>query len=80
MSTTMTICIDDDTQKQLGKLAASTMHSESFLVTEAIKAYIEMTEWQRQEIEAALVEADDGDFASNEEIHTVMEKWLPHGG
>jgi predicted transcriptional regulator len=42
--------------------------------------HIKVDEWQRQAIEDALVEADDDDFASKEEVHAVLEKWLIHGG
>ncbi len=77
MSTTMTIRIDEHTKNQLGKLAKSSRRSKSFLAAEAIKTYIELNAWQMQEIEAALVEADDGQFASDEEVTTVIEKWIP---
>jgi len=77
MSTTMTIRIDEHTKKQLGKLAESSQRSKSFLAAEAIKTYIELNAWQMQEIETALVEADDGQFASDEEVTTVIEKWIP---
>jgi len=78
MSTTMTIRIDEHTKNQLGKLAESSKRSKSFLAAEAIKTYIELNEWQMQEIEAALVEADDGQFASDEEVTAVIEKWTPN--
>ncbi|MDQ6976322.1 MAG: hypothetical protein Q9M22_07150 [Mariprofundaceae bacterium] len=75
MSTTMTIRIDEHIKNQLGKLAESSRRSKSFLAAEAIKTYIECNEWQIQEIEAALVEADSGHFASDAEVHAVLEKW-----
>ncbi|MDQ6953554.1 MAG: hypothetical protein Q9M15_08510 [Mariprofundaceae bacterium] len=77
MSTTMTIRIDEEIKNQLGKLAESSNCSKSFLAAEAIKTYIALNAWQMQEIEAALVEADSGQFASDAEVHTVIEKWVP---
>ncbi len=77
MSTTMTIRIDEHTKNQLGKLAESSRRSKSFLAAEAIKTYIELNAWQMQEIEASLVEADNGQFASDEEVSAVIEKWNP---
>jgi len=78
MSTTMTIRIDEHIKNQLGKLAESSKRSKSFLAAEAIKTYIELNEWQMQEIEAALVEADSGQFASDADVHAVIEKWTPN--
>jgi len=78
MSTTMTIRIDEDVKNQLGRLAESSKRSKSFLAAEAIKTYIELNEWQMQEIEAALVEADSGQFASDADVHAVIEKWMPN--
>ncbi len=78
MSTTMTIRIDEHTKNQLGKLAESSKRSKSFLAAEAIKTYIELNEWQMQEIEAALIEADAGHFASDTEVQAVIEKWTPN--
>jgi len=78
MSTTMTIRIDEHTKNQLGKLAESSKRSKSFLAAEAIKTYIEVNEWQMQEIEAALIEADAGQFASDTEVQAVIEKWAPN--
>jgi len=78
MSTTMTIRIDEHVKNQLGKLAEASKRSKSFLAAEAIKTYIEVNEWQMQEIEAALIEADAGQFASDTEVRAVIEKWAPN--
>ena len=32
-------------------------------------------EWQVREIEAAVSEAEDGDFATDEEVTEVLAKW-----
>ncbi len=39
-----------------------------------IRAYVDLNEWQITEIEAALKEADAGDFASEKEVQAVMGK------
>ena len=43
---------------------------------EAIKAFVENNEWQIAEINAALAEADAGDFASDSEVAALARKWL----
>jgi predicted transcriptional regulator len=35
-------------------------------------------EWQLQEIETALKEADDGRFASDEEVNSFFKDWQPY--
>ena len=38
--------------------------TKSYVAAEAIRAYMDLNEWQIGEIKAALKEADAGDFAS----------------
>ena len=75
MSATVTLRLDDAVKEKLEKLAASTHRSRSFLASEAIKAYLDSNEWQINEIHAAIVEADAGDFASDAEVNAVTAKW-----
>ena len=75
MSTTMTIRLDDNLKEQLEKLATATQRSKSFLAAEAIREFIELNEWQVHEIQRALKEADDGDFASESETKKTFAKW-----
>ena len=75
MSTTMTLRIEDSVKEQLEKLAQATHRTKSFLASEAIKNYISMNEWQINEIKEGLKEADRGDFASDEEVKAVFNKW-----
>jgi RHH-type rel operon transcriptional repressor/antitoxin RelB len=41
--------------------------SRSFVAAQAIQEYVSVNEWQMGEIKRALVEADQGDFASDKE-------------
>ncbi len=74
-TTTMTIRLEPDLKDRLDQLAAATHRSKSFLAAEAIREFIELHEWQIQEIKAAIKEADAGDFASDEEVKAVFAKW-----
>ncbi len=74
-STTMTIRLEPELKDRLQKLAEATHRTQSFLAAEAIREFIELNEWQIQEIQAAIKEADIGDFASNEEVTDVFRKW-----
>ncbi len=75
MSTTMTIRLEPDLKQKLDQLAEVTHRSRSFLAVEALRDYVELNEWQLQEINNALTEADAGDFASEESIKQIREKW-----
>ena len=78
-STTMTIRLEPELKSRLDQLAEATHRSKSFLAAEAIREFIELNEWQIQEIKAALKEADEGDFASDEEVNAVLSKWDING-
>ena len=75
MSTTMTVRLEDDVKDRLDALAEATQRSKSFLAAEAIRAYVENNEWQIGEIQAALNEADAGDFADDKEVAALARKW-----
>ena len=76
----MTIRVDRTTRKRLEKLARATERTKSYLAAEAIRAYVDLNEWQITEIKAALKEADAGDFASEREVQAVMRKWRRGAG
>ena len=41
----------------------------------AIQEFVDLNEWQLQEIKTALAEADAGDFASEKELRKTLDKW-----
>ena len=75
MTTTMTIRLEDEIKARLDALAEATQRSKSFLAAEAIRVYVESNEWQIGEIHAALIEADAGDFASEDDLAVMARKW-----
>ena len=78
-TTTMTIRLEPDLKLRLDKLSAVTHRSKSFLAAEAVREFIELNEWQIEEIKAAVKEADSGDFASDQEVRAVLNKWGVNG-
>ncbi|MEK6528549.1 MAG: CopG family ribbon-helix-helix protein [Nitrospirota bacterium] len=77
MSTTLTIRLDEQTKKRLERLAIATARSKSYVVSSAIKDFIEANEWQVQEIKSAVKKADqrDGKFADHEEVTAWLDTW-----
>ena len=74
-STTMTIRLEAELKARLDKLSETTHRSKSYLAAEAVREFIEINEWQIQEISAAIQEADAGDFASAGEADAIFTKW-----
>jgi len=74
-STTMTIRLSPEVKDRLEHLAEATHRSKSFLASEAILDFIEVNEWQINEIEAAVKEADAGDFANDDEVNDTFKRW-----
>jgi len=74
-SSTMTIRLEADLKARLDKLADVTHRSKSYLAAEAVREYIELNEWQLQEIQNAITEADAGDFASEKSANAAFKKW-----
>jgi predicted transcriptional regulator len=70
----MTIRLESKLKSRLDKLSAATNRSKSFLATEAVREFVELNEWQIGEIQAAVKEADAGDFASEQEIQATFNK------
>ena len=74
-STTISIRLDAAVKARLDRLADATRRSKSFLAAEAIRAFVELNEWQIHEIKTALEEANAGDFAKPSEVSKVLGKW-----
>jgi RHH-type rel operon transcriptional repressor/antitoxin RelB len=74
-STTLSIRLEADVKARLDELADATHRSKSFLAAEAIRAFVELNEWQIREVEAALEEADAGDFAKPSEVNKILGRW-----
>lgn len=75
MSTTMTIRLESELKSKLDELSQATQRSMSFLAAEAIREFIELNEWQIKEIQSALKEADNEEFASDEAVKNTFAKW-----
>ena len=73
--TSMSMRLPTELAAQLGALAEATGRTKSFLATQAIQDFVEREAWQIAEIKQALLEADAGDFATDEEMTALNAKW-----
>jgi len=71
----VTLELDDKTLQTLDRLAASTERSRDDLISQAVQDYLELQSWQMDKIRAGIAAAEQGDFASEEEIARIVEKY-----
>ncbi|VVP79589.1 CopG family ribbon-helix-helix protein [Pseudomonas fluorescens] len=71
----MSLRIPDEIADTLANLARATGRTKSYLAVDALREYLAREAWQIEEIQKALKEADAGDFASDEEVRAIAEKW-----
>ena len=71
----LTLRLDAKLRSRLDRLAKSTQRSRSFLAAEAIRDYVSLNDWQVDEIQKGLAEADRGEFASPSEVARLRKKW-----
>jgi len=68
----VTFRLDPEKRDALDAIAAGMDRDRSYVLNEAIDVYLEMQQWQLQEIQKGMAEADAGDFASEEEVMAVF--------
>ncbi|MEK1931734.1 MAG: CopG family ribbon-helix-helix protein [Pararhizobium sp.] len=74
--TAFTVRVSDETASKLEQIAEKLDRSRSYMAAQAIEDYVAREEWQLAEIEAGLVEADRGEFASPEDVAKVVGKYV----
>lgn len=72
---TINVRLPANVYEQLEALAQATARTKSFVTVQALSTYLEEQSWQTQDIEAALQEADRGDFASEAAVQAVFAKY-----
>jgi RHH-type rel operon transcriptional repressor/antitoxin RelB len=75
----LSVTLPSETKERLERLATEAATSPSELAAEAIRSYLDLQEWQVEEIRAGVREADAGEFASADEVRSVFAKWTRVG-
>lgn len=70
----VTFRLDPDKRAALDAIAAGMDRNLTYVLNQAINAYLEMHQWQLQEIQQGIAEADAGDFASEQELTLTQLK------
>jgi predicted transcriptional regulator len=64
----LTVRMDEDRLQALDKVAAGLDRDRTYVVTQAIDAYLDVQRWQIEYIEEAVREAQAGELASAAEV------------
>ena len=75
----ITFRLDSAKRATLDKIAAGIDRDRSYLLNEAVTVYLDMHQWQIEEIQQGLVEAEAGDFASEDEVQATFAKLTDAG-
>ena len=67
-SVSLSFRVDEQTVAQLDRLAEATDRQRSWILEQALSAYLKDHAWQVEDIRQALAEADAGDFATDDEM------------
>lgn len=70
----VTFLLDSEKKAAIDQIAASMECDRNALFNEAIQLYLEFNQWQVQEIQQGLAEADAEDFASDTEVEAVFRR------
>ena len=72
--TTVTFRVDEAKRQALDRLAEAMDRDRSYVLNEAVTAYLEAQAWQLRHIEEGLRQAEAGEFASDEEVAKALRR------
>lgn len=74
MKETLTVRVESETRDFLDAIAEATDRDRSFIINEALSAYIDVYRWQVKHIQAAIREADAGRFVPDAEARQRIRR------
>lgn len=72
---TITFRLDSSKRKALDEIASLLDRDRSYILNEAIESYLEVYSWQVEHIQEGLRQAENGEFATKEQVATAFAKW-----
>jgi predicted transcriptional regulator len=67
--------MDEDRVAGLDKLGEFYDRDRSYLINQAVDRFLSYHQWQVEEVEKAIAEADAGEVLSEEEFEAEVKKW-----
>jgi predicted transcriptional regulator len=71
---TMTVRLEPETRDALDAIAATLDRDRSYVVNQALAAYVETHRWQVEHIQQGLREANAGKFVSQANVNKVIAR------
>jgi predicted transcriptional regulator len=72
---TISFRIESDKVSALDELADSLDRDRTYLLAEAVQAYLDTQQWQIEEIRAGLAEADAGHVIDHRKVKAMASRW-----
>ena len=72
---TVSFRLDSNKVSALDALAKATDRDRTYLLNEAVSAYLEVQRWQTAHIKKAVKQADAGQFIEHREVKKMAVKW-----
>ena len=72
---TINVRVPESVFQQLEEIAKATERTKSFVALAALNSYLQEQSWQIQDIKEGIAEADNGEFATDEEVTTVFARY-----
>ncbi len=70
----LTFRIDPEMRESLDAVAAAQDRDRTYVVREALRAYLDLYHWQTKHIEKGLQSADHGKFATGAEVRRTVAR------
>ena len=71
----LNVCHPFDIATELEARPKATSRTKSFLMVEALREYLQVQAWHVQDINDGLTEANNGEFATENEVATFFAKY-----
>lgn len=72
---TITLRVEDEKRQALDSLARTMDRDRSYVLNQAIDAYLDLHAWQIEHIKKGLRQAESGRFASDLEVKKAFARW-----
>src|SRR5258708_24827269 len=72
---TISFRLESDKVSALDALADSMDRDRSYLLSEAVQAYLQIQQWHLEQIEAGIAEADAGQIVDHSKVKAMASKW-----
>jgi len=72
---TISFRLESDKVSALDELAQSRDRDRTYLLAEAVQAYLDTQEWQLQQIRAGIAEADAGRVVDHRKVKAMASRW-----